>query len=178
MKTYTIIRNHKTRRNLKIKTMVFPKREMEDSTKNDILDQFQHVKAAKKEGNLIRKLIGNETATCAIFHTRSDGNILPISSRNKENTGAWYKNGYFLDRVGKGRWNFTSYTIENDQHVLNFHFIVDDNGLMLEDGVVNYFVGMHKALKGDADTQDYIYMHIDELLEKQKDGKKFWDEVK
>jgi hypothetical protein len=185
MKTHTI----KTRKNLKIKTDVSPKHEMEDSTNLDAYQaNFDKVKAVRKEGNLIHKLIGNETATRAIFHPKPYENILPTSSRNKniysdENRVIRSKKGYLIDSIGSGRWNFIAYFIKNNECVLIFHFTVDDNGLILEDGLASSFGGPgpcglpQKAHKSN-EMQDYLDVLIDLLLANQEHGKKIWDEVK
>ncbi len=144
-------------------------------------EDFSYVFSARKKGQLIRQL--TDGANNAIYNTRNGDNVLPIKSRSCRsrpkkipNAHPRYKNGFFIESIGPNRWRFYSYTVENEEHVMNFRTVVDDDGRMLEDGTINHFVSGIANLP-TKDGQDYIDQHLNELFEQKQNGQFKWDEV-
>lgn len=175
MRQFFIPGNGETRCDLTIHTYDSP----------ELVAQNQHpfvMKArASQTLSLVQQLIGVPAATHAFRHTRNGTAILSISSRDRNidrNEGS-YRNGAFLTKKSGNLWQFDTYTIENSKHVLNFSAVIDSNGFLQGDGVINFFLGGLTKLCRERD-QDYIDEYLNELFQvisSKRYGEVFWDEI-
>ena len=109
----------------------------------------------------------------AAHHTRADGKVLPVETRNKRVTDAnvcFYENGFFIEKDAQnGQYEVTSYTLCDGRHVLNFSCTLSAEGALLR-GRVNCF-----ALGFMPISEDYLE-DVWEYISSQGDKFK-WDRV-
>ncbi len=127
---------------------------------------------------LIHQLIGSNSAVRACYHTRSNGRKLPIESRGTKTCGSsFYNNGFFLEKVGQVGWLFTSYTLMQGHHLLNFAVVISHDGSLLQHGWANIFGKGLETLMHDDQGQEYIDRHLNALIQLREANLFEWDEV-
>lgn len=120
---------------------------------------------------LFERLGLDENARYAERYTRLNGEPLAVET----------KKGGALPRGGRGRWEmgmeitrmgtnyqWTTWTVEDGRHVVNFRCIVDRDGVIVLGGMLNCFAfGWIEMDQGDAD----------EILKEMEEDKPQWDVV-
>ncbi len=124
------------------------------------------------------KMTLNLTGSCVKLYrhtragTKDSTHFLPNTRNTKIIDGSSYvQHGYFIERMAENKWKFESWTIDQGCHVLNFSVMINDDGIQLDSGQINYF-GLGMSVLND---QSYVTKQLKAQLKESKQNVDYWD---